>query len=88
MLFPPTESDLPNTTIKVDPSLHEDIHREAAERGISIIDLIRLMFDFFVGTRESAKFHPLQHNRNDLDYTERERIWQEDLIKLQAESKI
>ena len=40
-LFPPTLEDLPDTTIKVPPTLHEDIHREAAERGMSIVDLIK-----------------------------------------------
>jgi len=34
LLFPPTESDIPVATIKVSPTLHENIHREAAERGV------------------------------------------------------
>ena len=48
LLFPPTESDLPPASIKVSRTLHEDIHREAAERGMSIADLIKIMFDFFI----------------------------------------
>lgn len=68
--------------------MKEDIHREAAERGMSIVDLIRLMFDFFIGVREGAKLHSLQHDVSDSDYATKERIWQEDLVKLQSESTI
>ena len=88
-LFPPTISDLPNTTIKVPPTLHEDIHREAAERGISIVDLIRAMFDFFItgGTTDfSDNSHLFEHEANKSDYAERERIWREDLANLINES--
>ena len=56
LLFPPTESDLPTTTIKVPPTLHESIHVEAAERGLSIVDLIKAMFDFFITGGNSHLF--------------------------------
>ena len=56
LLFPPTESDLPPATIKVSPTLHEDIHREAADRGMSIADLVKVMFDFFIyGSKDRGK---------------------------------
>ena len=82
-LFPPTLEDLPTTTIKVPPTLHESIHAEAAERGMSIVDLIKAMFEFFITGGNS---HLLQHDRNELDYAEKERIWREDLADLAAET--
>jgi hypothetical protein len=78
-LFPPTEKDLPNTTIKVSPTLHENIHREAAERGISIVELVEAMFKFFISGGNS---HLLQPEDNNWDYAEQERIWREDLQDL------
>ena len=82
-LFPPTESDLPTTTIKVPPTLHESIHAEAAERGISILDLIVMMFEFFIKGGDS---HLLKDNVDEIDYKEKERIWREDLADLAAEN--
>ena len=88
-LFPPTEQDLPNTSIKVSPSLHESIHQEAAERGIAIADLIRVMFEFFLerfsDNEKGDNSHLLKDNVNNVDYAEKERIWREDLVRLQAE---
>lgn len=81
-LFPPTESDLPTTTIKVPPSLHENIHAEAAARGMSIADLIKTMFEFFINGGNS---HLLNDDINYMDYAEKERIWWEDLASLAAE---
>ena len=78
-LFPPTESDLPTTTIKVPPSLHENIHAEAAERGISIVDLIKTMFEFFISGGNS---HLLKSDVDNIDYAEKERIWRQDLASL------
>ena len=82
-LFPPTEQDLPTTTIKVPPTLHESIHAEAAERGMSIVDLIRTMFEFFIIGGDS---HLLNDDVNNIDYVEKERIWREDLAALTVES--
>ena len=82
-LFPPTEQDLPTTTIKVPPTLHESIHAEAAERGMSIVDLIRTMFEFFIIGGDS---HLLNGDVNNIDYAEKERIWREDLAALTVES--
>jgi hypothetical protein len=78
-LFPPTEKDLPDTTIKVSPTLHENIHREAAERGISIVELVEAMFRFFISGGNS---HLLQPEGNNCDYAEQERIWREDVQDL------
>ena len=82
-LFPPTLEDLPTTTIKVPPTLHESIHAEAAERGISIVELIKAMFEFFISGGDS---HLLNNDVNNIDYVEKERIWQEDLATLAAEN--
>ena len=82
-LFPPTLEDLPTTTIKVPPTLHESIHTEAAERGISIVELIKTMFEFFITGGDS---HSLNDDINNMDYADRERIWQADLATLAAES--
>ena len=82
-LFPPTESDLPTTTIKVPPTLHESIHAEAAERGMSIVDLIKAMLEFFITGGDS---HLLKDDVDNIDYAEKERIWREDLADLAAEN--
>ena len=66
LLFPPTESDLPSTTIKVPPTLHESIHAEAAERGLSIVDLIKAMFEFFVTGGNSHLLERVAYGRKDL----------------------
>ena len=84
LLFPPTELDLPTATIRVTPTLHESIHTEAAERGMSIVDLIKIMFEFFVTGGNS---HPWQHDINTENYAKRERIWLDDLAKLTAENE-
>ena len=83
-LFPPTEQDLPTTTIKVPPTLHENIHAEAAERGMSIVDLIKTMFEFFISGGNS---HFLKDNIDNIDYAEKERIWREDLADLAAKTE-
>lgn len=97
LLFPPTESDLPVATIKVSPTLHENIHTEAAERGMSIIDLIQTMFDFFIsggdshlltwGTLDRIELVQPRYRQHEIDiedYVEKERIWREDLANLVA----
>ncbi len=81
LLFPPIESDRVTATIKVPAKVHEDIHQEAAERGLSIVDFIVTMFNFFLGDSS----HLLQHETNTKDYAERERIWQSDLEKIVSE---
>ena len=83
-LFPPTESDLPTTTIKIPPTLHESIHSEAAERGMSIVGLIKTMFEFFITGGDS---HLLNDDVDKLDYKEQERIWREDLASITAENR-
>ena len=82
LLFPPTESDLPATTIKVPPALHESIHREAADRGMTIVELIKTMFEFFISGGNS---HLWKHQENTINYKERERIWRKDLANLVAQ---
>ena len=82
LLFPPTEKDLSATTIKVPPTLHENIHREAAERGMTIVELIKTMFEFFVSGGNS---HFLYFKSNKFNYVEKERIWREDIANLVAQ---
>jgi len=48
LLFPPSESDLPVATIRVTPTLHETIHREAADLGISIPEFLWTILRFFL----------------------------------------
>lgn len=66
------------------PTLHESIHGEAAERGMSIVDLIKAMFEFFISGGDS---HLLQHDTSNVDYAEKERIWREDLASIAAENR-
>ncbi len=86
LLFPPTEKDLPSASLKIPPQLHESIHREAAEQGMSIPELLWMMLKFFIsGGREpenEQKSHLLKSNNNTEDYAEKERIWRQDLAKL------
>jgi|GEM_PF-3201166 len=84
LLFAPSEKDLAVTTIKVSPTLHENIHREAAERGLSIVDFIKTMFDFFL---DVENLHPLELSKNTVNYIQKERVWQADLAKLIEEGE-
>ena len=99
-LFPPSLDDLPTTTIKVTPTLHESIHREAADRGMTIVDLIKAMFEFFITGGNS---HLFKHDINTKSYAEKahlrrrgnlamsqeqaEQIWREDLANLVAQNE-
>ena len=82
LLFPPTERERTVRTIQVSSEVHENIHREAAERGLSIIELLTIMLEFFVGNS-----HLLQSEINTPDYIDKERIWQEDLGKIVEEQE-
>jgi hypothetical protein len=79
---PPTESERAVATIKVPAAMYEDIHSEAAERGLSIVEWLRIVLDFFLNGGNS---HLLQLIGNTVDYTEKERIWQQDLEQLVVE---
>ena len=85
LLFPSTEKEPAVATIKVPAALHEDIHREVAERGLSIVDLIATMFNFFIGSGNS---HLLKYQQDRKKYTEKERIWQKDLKDLTREDRV
>ena len=101
LLFPPSELDLPVATIRVTPTLHETIHREAADLGISILEFLWAIVQFFVsggttpiltGNTDSLNFsgdsHLLKHQISTEDYAEKERIWQTDLAKLVEEDRL
>lgn len=77
VLFPPTERERMVRTLQVSPEVHEDIHREAAARGLSIVELLKMMLEFFVGNS-----HLLSSERNTSKYIDKERIWQEDSEKI------
>ena len=84
-LFPATEQDSSATTIQVPLAFHENIHREAADRGMSIVELIKTMFEFFVSGGNS---HLFNYEKHIIDYRERERIWRQDLANLVAQKKL
>ena len=80
---PTTESESAVASLEVPASIHEDIHREAANRGLSIGVFISMMLKFFL---ESENLHLLKHQINTKEYKKKERIWQEDLADLVAEN--
>ena len=49
VIKPPTERKRKVRTIQVSPEVHEDIHQEAAKRGLSIGELLKIILEFFVG---------------------------------------
>ena len=70
---PPEKRDNSLTTIHVPTEIHEDITREASQRGLSIVEFLEVMLAFFVGNS-----HLLKLKKNTSDYIERKSIWQED----------
>ena len=79
---PTTESEPAVASLEVPASIHEDIHREAANRGLSIGEFLKIILSFFI---KSENLHLLEHQNNTESYREKERIWQEDLASLVAE---
>ena len=82
VIKPPIESDREKATIKVPVEVHEDIHREAASRGLSVEQFIKMILEFFIGSENS---HLLQSELNTEEYKNQQRIWQEDLVKIAQE---
>lgn len=85
LLFPPIENKA-IATIQLPAKIHEDIHTEAAKRGLSIVNLIQVMLKFFItgGTTSSysgVNSHLLQYKINTKDYANEERIWRSDLTE-------
>lgn len=98
-LISPSEKEK-SATIKVPPKIHEDIHREAAERGLSIATFLRTILEFFLtgdamgidikdlkSGIEGGNSHLWNHQQNITDYAEKERIWEEDLANLVKENQ-
>ena len=81
-LKPPEKKDNTLTTIHVPTEIHENIQKEATERGLSIVEFLEVMLDFFINGENS---HLLQSEINTSDYKQKQQIWQEDLAKLVAE---
>ena len=79
---PPTESNDSVVSLEVPAFLHEDIHREAANRGLSIGEFLKIVLDFFLKSENS---HLLEYQLNTEEYKEKERIWQQDLASLVAQ---
>ncbi|ELS00326.1 hypothetical protein Xen7305DRAFT_00000260 [Xenococcus sp. PCC 7305] len=84
LLNPTTEKERTVTTIQVPPEVHEDIHKEAAERGLSIVELLKMMLEFFISSENS---HLSQPEINTPDYKQKQQIWREDLAKLVEEQE-
>ncbi|MDJ0648559.1 MAG: hypothetical protein QNJ60_07595 [Xenococcaceae cyanobacterium MO_188.B19] len=82
IIKPPLESDRKNATIQVSVEVHEDIHREAASRGLSVREFMRIILEFFINSEDS---HLLKSEVNTEEYKEKQIIWQEDLIKIAEE---
>lgn len=80
---PPTQSKQEVASLEVPAFLHEDIHREAANRGLSIGEFLKIILGFFIKSENS---HLLEYQENTEEYREKERIWQKDLADLVAES--
>jgi hypothetical protein len=80
---PPAESEPTVASLEVPARVHEEIHREAANRGLTIGEFISIVLSFFL---ESENSHLLSSENNTEEYMERERIWQEDLDSLVAEN--
>jgi hypothetical protein len=78
-LFSPTESDKAVATIRVPATVHEELHTEAAKRGLSIVELLKMMLDFFL---KGGNSHLLQYDVDTINYADKERIWGEDLAEL------
>ena len=95
---PPTESEPTVASLEVPIQVHEDIHREAANRGLPIGEFLRIILGFFL---EGENSHLLEHPNNTEEYTKKrtapsevssdigteqaERIWQQDLAHLIAQ---
>ena len=82
VIKPLTESDKEKTTIQVPAQVHEDIHREASFRGLSVVEFIRMILEFFLKSENS---HLWQSEINTTEYKERQIIWQQDLAHLVEE---
>lgn len=82
IIKPPLESDREKATIQVPVEVHEDIHREAASRGLSIGEFMRMILEFFINSEDS---HLLKSEVNTEEYKNKQRIWQEDLVKIAEE---
>jgi hypothetical protein len=80
---PPTESSPAVASLEVPAKVHEEIHREAANRGLSIGEFIKIILGFFLKSENS---HLLSSENNTEEYRKKERIWQQDLDSLVAES--
>ena len=50
---PPTKSNDSVAALEVPAFLHEDIHREAANRGLSIGEFLKIILDFFFKSENS-----------------------------------
>ena len=78
--------------IKLPAFLHEEIHREAADRGLTIASFLKILLDFFLledsvtTLNLGVNSHLLQSEQNTKEYIKQERIWQQDLANLVAEN--
>lgn len=71
IIKPPLELDRENATIQVPVKVHEDIHREAASRGLSVGEFMRMILEFFINSEDS---HLLKSEVNTEEYKEKQII--------------
>ncbi|WP_144867482.1 hypothetical protein [Hyella patelloides] len=76
---PSTESEKEVVALKVPTEVNQQIETEAFSRNLSVVEFLKLILEFFL---ESENSHLSQPVVNKEEYKEKERIWQEDLIKL------
>ena len=82
---PITESEPAVASLEVPARVHEEIHTEAANRGLSIGEFISIILSFF---KKSENSHLLSLEHNTEEYTKKEKIWQQDLDSLVTENKV
>ena len=80
---PTTEFKPAVASLEVPASIHKEIHREAANRGLSIGEFVKIILGFFIKSENS---HLLEYQNNTEEYIVKERVWQQDLASLMAEN--
>ncbi|MEM9275849.1 MAG: hypothetical protein AAGA80_23245, partial [Cyanobacteria bacterium P01_F01_bin.143] len=83
-LKPPETKDHSLTTMIVPTEIHENMQKEATARGLSVVEFLEMIFNFFVNSDNS---HLLQSEINTQDYKQKQQNWQKDLAKIAKEQE-
>ena len=83
-LKPPEKKDNSLTTMIVPTEIHENMQQEATARGLSIVEFLEVILEFFISGENS---HLLQPEINTLKYKQKQQNWQEDLAKIVEEQE-